>query len=89
MVGASVGDAVFRAVRLESVAGLQLAAMAAGRLQTMPLVGTEQVQRFQTAGVAHMQWLALRREIFRLRPNLLDGLHALVPPPGIEPGSSA
>ncbi len=89
VVGASVGDAVFRAVRLESVAGLQLAAMAAGRLQTMPLAGTEQVQRFQTAGVAHMQWLALRREIFRLRPNLLDGLHALVPPPGIEPGSSA
>ena len=74
VVGPDVGEAVFRAVRLESVAGLQLAAMASGKLQMMPEAGTRQVQKFQNSGVTRMQWDALRRDILRRRPGILAGL---------------
>ena len=74
IVGSSVGEAVFRAVRLESVAGLQLAAMASGRLQRMPEAATRQVQQFQNSGVTAMQWDALKREVLRRRPQILEGL---------------
>jgi L-fuculose-phosphate aldolase len=73
IVGSSVGEAVFRAVRLESVAGLQLAAMASGKLKLMPQAGTRQVQKFQNSGVTAMQWEALRRDILRRRPDILAG----------------
>lgn len=74
IVGSSVGEAVFRAVRLESVAGLQLAAMASGRLQQMTEASTRQVQQFQNSGVTGIQWDALKREVLRRRPHILEGL---------------
>lgn len=73
IVGDSVGEAVFRAVRLESVAGLQLAAMASGPLQRMPDAATRQVQQFQNSGVTGMQWAALKRDVLRRRPHILEG----------------
>ncbi|MSP95731.1 MAG: aldolase [Betaproteobacteria bacterium] len=74
IVGSSVGEAVFRAVRLESVAGLQLTAMASGKLQRMPEAATRQVQQFQNSGVTQLQWEALKREVLRRRPHILEGL---------------
>ena len=74
VVGSSVGEAVFRAVRLEAVAGLQLAAMASGKLRRMPEAAIRQVQNFQNSGVTQLQWDALRREVLRCRPDILEGI---------------
>lgn len=76
-VGASVAEAVFRAVRLEFVAGVQLAAMAAGTPSRLPDAALARARRFLVESDAiPLQWQALVREVLRLRPALGRALDA-------------
>lgn len=71
VAGRSIGEAVFRALRLEFVAGAQLAAMAAGAPRALPRAALEQAQRFQLeSDNIPLQWEALKRAALRARPAL-------------------
>lgn len=75
IAGATIADAVCSAVRLELVAGLQLAAMSAGKLEIMP----ESVSRrthdfFRRPQQTELVWDLHQREILRLRPEIIAGL---------------
>lgn len=71
VVGRSIGEAVFRALRLEFVAGVQLAAMAAGAPRALPRAALERAQRFQLeSDNVPLQWEALKRAALRARPEL-------------------
>jgi L-fuculose-phosphate aldolase len=77
VVGKTIGEAVFRAVRLEFVARVQRLAMMLGPLREMPVEATLQAQGFFTGtNNIQLQWEALRREILRLRPGILNGVEA-------------
>ena len=66
-VGATVGEAAFRAIRLEAGAALQLAAMAAGTLRRLPEAGLASARQFSLK-VLPMQWAAILRDTRRHRP---------------------
>ncbi|MBK8063992.1 MAG: class II aldolase/adducin family protein [Betaproteobacteria bacterium] len=69
-VGATVGEAAYRAIRLEAAAGVQLAAMAAGKLRRLPEESLRQAQAFSLK-VLPMQWAAICRDTLRRRPGIL------------------
>lgn len=70
-VGATIGEAAFRAIRLEAGAAMQLAAMAAGTLRRLPEEGLASAREFSLK-VLPMQWAAILRDTRRRRPEALE-----------------
>jgi len=69
-VGATVGEAVYRAMRLEEGAAVQLAAMQAGKPRRLPEGALRQARSFSLK-VLPMQWEAVKRDALRRRPGIL------------------
>lgn len=83
-VGSSIGAAVIGAVVLEANAKLQLAVMAAGKLNALPAVAAVEARRFLTTETnTHDRWAMFKRRAARARPACIPAsvsIHAVPKP---------